>query len=183
MILSVTTLFDRRLTRISIYSAITVLWLAAVCYRCFPDPQGTDFYPLWIGAQELLHGGDPYGKETAELLRNTWLVKLKGVQVADVIGYPLPVLLLITPLTIFPLEIAVYVWFALLLASVAIFALEVGGETSGNPRHTDVELSAGARIDDQNHRRPLVGLGRPIGRGDQEKLCHSRRALHCLITG
>lgn len=121
------TLFDKSSPQQTIYAGIIVLWLAGIIYRSFPDPQGTDFYPLWVGAQELVHGGDPYGNETAELLRKVWRVKLNGVQAADVVGYPLPVLLFIAPLTIFPLELAVFVWFLLLLASVAIFASEVGG--------------------------------------------------------
>jgi|RhiMetdeSRZDD1v2_1073273.scaffolds.fasta_scaffold378803_2 hypothetical protein len=98
------------------------VWLALISFRAFPDPQGTDFYPLWIGAQALVNGADPYAPATMESLRKNWSVA-KLVQVSDVIGYPLPVLILVAPLTMLSLESAVYVWFFILLGSVAVFIL------------------------------------------------------------
>jgi len=111
--------------RDSVPTAVTIIaaavWSAVVFFHAFPDPQGTDFYPLWLGTQVLMAGDNPYSPATAELLRSTWLVK-RTVQVADVIGYPLPVLMLLTPLTVLTLDQAILVWFALLLISIGLFA-------------------------------------------------------------
>ena len=56
----------------------------------------------------------------AELLRKNWSVA-QLLHVLDAIAYPLPVLVLITPLTILPLELAVYVWFFVLIGCVVVF--------------------------------------------------------------
>ncbi|HEX2929686.1 MAG TPA: hypothetical protein VHV54_08240 [Candidatus Binatia bacterium] len=95
-------------------------WLSVVYFLAFPDPQGTDFYPLWVGAQAIVNGSNPYAPPTTELLRKSWSVT-KFLHVSDVVAYPLPILVFITPLTILPLELAVYVWFLLLLACVVAF--------------------------------------------------------------
>lgn len=96
------------------------LWLSLVYFRAFPDPQGTDFYPLWVGARAIVNGGNPYAPATLELLRKNWSVA-QLLHVSDAIAYPLPVLVLITPLTILPLELAVYVWFFVLIGCVVVF--------------------------------------------------------------
>jgi hypothetical protein len=108
---------------VSKLAAITaVIWLALILFRSFPDPQGTDFYPLWIGAQAVARDADPYSPETRAFLRTTWTVAQR-VQVSDAIAYPLPALLILTPLTVLPLNAAVMVWFVILIASVAVFIL------------------------------------------------------------
>jgi hypothetical protein len=86
------------------------LWLSLVYFQAFPDPQGTDFFPLWVGAQEIVKGGNPYAPATLESLRKNWSVA-QLLHVSDAIAYPLPVLVLIAPLTILPLELAVYFGF------------------------------------------------------------------------
>jgi hypothetical protein len=101
---------------------IVSLWLALLLFRAFPDPQGTDFYPLWIGAKAVVNGENPYSQATTSFLKTHWSVA-PLLHVSDAIGYPLPVLMVIAPLTMLPLDIAVYVWFALLLGSVVVFIL------------------------------------------------------------
>lgn len=49
MVLSLATIFYQKNTRVSIVAVIVCLWMALVFYRSFPDTQGTDFYPLWLG--------------------------------------------------------------------------------------------------------------------------------------
>ena len=60
-------------------------WLSVVYFLAFPDPQGTDFYPLWVGAQAIVNGSNPYAPPTTELLRKSWSVT-KFLHVSDVVA-------------------------------------------------------------------------------------------------
>jgi hypothetical protein len=90
------------------------VWIAAVIAKAFPDPQCTDFYPLWIGSRALLAGTDPYSAAVSHTLQQSWSVA-QTHQVAACVAYPLPWLLLISPLAMLPLSWAGPLWFALSL--------------------------------------------------------------------
>jgi hypothetical protein len=107
--------------------ACLAAWSFFPLLRALPDAQGTDFYPLWIGLQTVIAGGNPYSPSTAELLRNTWQVH-KIAQVADVVGYPLPVLLILAPLSLLTLQQAVAAWCLLLVAAIGIFSIAFGNK-------------------------------------------------------
>ena len=89
-----------------------LLWVALLVPSSFPDPQYTDFYPLWFGAHALLAGQDPYSAGVSSALRESWLV-VRTHQVSAVVAYPLPFLVLLAPLAMLPLSWAGPLWFAL----------------------------------------------------------------------
>lgn len=87
----------------------STLWLLTYVSHTYPDPQGTDFYPLYSAASALFSGNDPYSAEFTKWLKQTWEVA-QYTRVASVIAYPLPFLIFIAPITLFPLYIAIHVW-------------------------------------------------------------------------
>jgi hypothetical protein len=105
------------------------VWIGALVAKGFPDPQCTDFYPLWIGSRALLAGTDPYSAEVCHTLRQSWSVA-QTTNVAACVAYPLPWLLLISPLAMLPLSWAGPLWFgsslALLLGGLWLLGDEVG---------------------------------------------------------
>jgi hypothetical protein len=90
----------------------SILWLLTYVSRTYPDPQGTDLYPLYSAASALFNGHDPYSPGFTKWLKQTWGVS-QYTHVASVIAYPLPFLIFITPITLFPLYIAIHIWNAI----------------------------------------------------------------------
>ena len=86
-----------------------------------PDVQGTDFYPLWYGAKLVLQGENPYSESSRLLFSQSWTTA-QNTDVAATIAYPIPFLLLITPLALMPIAIASSIWLAMLMSTVVCFA-------------------------------------------------------------
>jgi hypothetical protein len=85
-------------------------WLIAFASVSFPDPQGTDLYPVWWCSSALLDGRSPYDPQVARGLRESWEVAQRGVNVAAVCAYPLPFYLVMSPLALGSLPVALVVW-------------------------------------------------------------------------
>jgi len=103
---------------------ISLSWYSLFVWLAFPDPQGTDFYPLYVAATALLHGFNPYSAEVSQMIADSWWVAQGSYQVALSVAYPLPFLLLMLPFSLFPVELSATVWCMLLLAlSILSFRL------------------------------------------------------------
>lgn len=79
---------------------------------------GVDFFPLYFAARLVLAGLSPYGSAATLLLKQSWDAPFVDAGVA----YPLPMLLLVAPLTALPAPIAARLWIAagLLLALLCV---------------------------------------------------------------
>jgi len=102
---------------------LCVTWVLTLALHSFPDPQGTDLFPLLTCAAALLEGHSPYESWVSERIGGEWEVARSGTQVASVCAYPLPFYLLITPLFVLPGWARVTVWWLTLLAMVPVCAL------------------------------------------------------------
>jgi hypothetical protein len=108
----------------SLYLPIFLVWAGLVCYLSFPDPQGTDFFPVWTCSRAVLVGEDPYSTSMTEKLSDTWdIVRKKRAQVAPVCAYPLPFYLITLPFGALPFAASLTLWFALSLATPIVFIL------------------------------------------------------------
>ncbi|MCS6939800.1 MAG: glycosyltransferase family 87 protein [Roseiflexaceae bacterium] len=91
-------------------AVIITLWLMVL----LGDPRlGIDFYPLYFGARRIVSGESPYGAEATQALMREWSAQFAAAGIA----YPLPLLILITPLSLLPLPVATAVWTAFGIAS------------------------------------------------------------------
>lgn len=89
-------------------------WLVFLSYSIYPGPPGGDFYQLWLGARSLAQGQDPYGSAVqAEMLRAYGKWGQHGLP------YPLPAFYAIIPLTLLPLDTAMWLWIGLCLLGMA----------------------------------------------------------------
>src|SRR5262245_33144826 len=75
-----------------------------------------DFFPLYLGAELVRSGQSPYGSDATALLIQRWHAPEPFPRAG--IAYPLPVLILVMPLTLLPYSIAAGLWL-LIGASVA----------------------------------------------------------------
>lgn len=101
---------------------LMLLYTAAAYLLSFPNPQGTDFYPIRIGTEQLLSGNSPYSEETSNHLKSNWDVAKSGTQVAALVAYPAPFLVALSPIIALPPAYISLGWFCLM--SVALgFAL------------------------------------------------------------
>lgn len=93
---------------------IPILWLLLIL-KNYP---GRDYYPLYWSAERLLAKQSPYGPRATAELAAIWHTRYRWGGVA----YPLPLMLLITPLTLLPFTLSAYVWNMLgtLLASLCL---------------------------------------------------------------
>ncbi len=67
---------------------------------------GVDFEPLYFAAQRVLAGLSPYGADATNALAAHWPAKFAAAGVA----YPLPIILLVLPLTWLPWTLAMSLW-------------------------------------------------------------------------
>lgn len=91
------------LLSIALIAAVFALWLAALLAHSWV---GVDFYPLYFAGERIRQGLSPYGAEATAALAARWAAPFTDAGVA----YPLPLLLLIVPLTLLPLAAATVVW-------------------------------------------------------------------------
>lgn len=89
---------------ITLIAIIAGLWLALVIIQ--QPGYGGDFYPLYKAAQAVQAGALPYGEPFTRDLAREWPFPFAQAGFA----YPLPVALLVTPLTVAPLALAGGVW-------------------------------------------------------------------------
>lgn len=94
------------------------LFFILTCLPYAHDPQGVDFYPLWTGSAAVLRGENPYSESVRRTLQEEWHVARQGADVAAVVAYPYPLLMLTAPLGVFSLEAALVVWECLMFASL-----------------------------------------------------------------
>lgn len=97
------------------FASLATLWLAYFFAVAWPDPLGTDFYPVWYGARLALAGENPYGEAALAHLREVWRVPF----VEGGLAYPLPALLAAVPFALLPLTLAVPIWLLLGMATTA----------------------------------------------------------------
>ncbi len=92
-----------RLLRASICTMIIGVWIVLL----IQDARlGVDFVPLYLAGERILSGLSPYGADaTADLMRQ-WHAPFAAAGNA----YPLPMLILILPLTLLPLMAATLLW-------------------------------------------------------------------------
>src|SRR5262245_55835884 len=67
-----------------------------------------DFFPLYLGAELVRSGQSPYGSDATALLIQRWHAPEPFPRAG--IAYPLPVLILVMPLTLLPYSIAAGLW-------------------------------------------------------------------------
>lgn len=107
-----------------LYFALFIIWASVACYLALPDPQGTDFYPIWSCSKAVILGLDPYSKAVSNQLSETWeVVRQRHSAVAPVCAYPLPFYLITAPFGLLPLGLSAGLWFALSLAAPLVFLL------------------------------------------------------------
>ena len=84
-----------------------------------------DFYPIYFGAERVLTGESPYGAEATAALAVVWPAPFGAAGIA----YPLPMLLLVAPLTWLPYPVAAALWtaFGLLLAYACVLLQRSSG--------------------------------------------------------
>lgn len=100
----------RTATFLTICVGIITLWLMAL----FSDPRlGTDFYPLYFGARRIISGESPYGAAATQALMREWSAPFAAAGIA----YPMPLLILIAPLSLLPLPLATAIWITFGMAS------------------------------------------------------------------
>lgn len=92
--------------------ALPALWLITLYAQ---SPRAPDFFPLYFAAGRVLAGESPYGAQATAALAQRWDAPFAAAGVA----YPLPLILLVTPLTALPLVAAAIVWVALGAAMAA----------------------------------------------------------------
>lgn len=78
----------------------------------------TDFYPLHFAARLVLVGQSPYGLDATAQLAQQWQAPFANAGIA----YPLPFVLLITPLALLPFSVAAVLWTA---AGTTLAALSI----------------------------------------------------------
>jgi hypothetical protein len=78
-----------------------------------------DFFPLYLGAELVFQGQSPYGPAATAVLSEQW--NAPDPFPAAGIAYPLPVLLLIMPISWLPYPVAALVWI-MLSAGLALLA-------------------------------------------------------------
>ena len=106
----------------SLYFVLFLAWTSVVCYCSFPDPQGTDFYPIWTCSNAIVMGADPYSTFVNNKLSNTWeVVQKKQAKVAPICAYPLPFYLITLPFGLLPFAVSFALWFALSLSVPLVF--------------------------------------------------------------
>jgi len=67
---------------------------------------GVDFEPLYFAAQCVLAGLSPYGADATNTLAANWPAQFAAAGIA----YPLPIILMIVPLTLLPSTLALSLW-------------------------------------------------------------------------
>ena len=67
---------------------------------------GVDFEPLYFAAQRVFEGLSPYGADATNALAAQWPAQFAAAGIA----YPLPIILLVAPLTWLPLSLAMALW-------------------------------------------------------------------------
>ncbi|WP_026370824.1 hypothetical protein [Kallotenue papyrolyticum] len=105
----------RRIVLVGLVLALSI-WLLRLTDPI--GPPGKDLYQVWLGARTLLHGGDPYGPEVRAEMHRAY-----GWWGQHGLPYPLPALWLHLPLALLPLTPATWLWKALCLATILLFAV------------------------------------------------------------
>lgn len=67
---------------------------------------GTDFFPLYFAAKRVIAGSSPYGAAATAQLAAAWPEPFAAAGIA----YPLPLILLVAPLTLMPFLLAATIW-------------------------------------------------------------------------
>lgn len=104
---------NRRITTGALMMAVAV-WLLFLSYAIYPGPPSGDFYQLWLGAQALLRGQDPYGAAVQAEMQHAYQEWGQHG-----LPYPLPAFYPIVPLTLLPFDTATWLWVALCLGGIA----------------------------------------------------------------
>ncbi len=106
-------------------AVIAVAWLVTLLWwpidgehAIMSDPQGGDFYPVYVGVSAILDGIGPYHPSVNEALEAEWEVG-QTHDVACTVAYPLPGLLPLVPFALLPVRAASLLWFALSVGLVA----------------------------------------------------------------
>lgn len=99
---------------------LCVIWILTLGLLSFPDPQGTDLFPLMVCAEAIVEGHSPYEQWVSHKIQNEWEVARAGTRVAAVCAYPLPFYLLIVPLLALPIRARVVGWWILSLSMIAV---------------------------------------------------------------
>jgi hypothetical protein len=76
-----------------------------------------DYFPLHWGAKQIMLGQSPYGAAATAALAQIWPAQFNLAGMA----YPLPIVLVIVPLTILPYSLAAAIW---ILASLSLICLD-----------------------------------------------------------
>ncbi|NJK79677.1 MAG: hypothetical protein HC914_07155 [Chloroflexaceae bacterium] len=77
------------------------------CLLLFASPRlAVDFVPLYFAAERVGAGLSPYGTAATEALRSFWTAPFAEAGLA----YPLPLILLVVPLILFPYGLAATLW-------------------------------------------------------------------------
>lgn len=101
----------------TLLAGIPICWAISLWQE---KPWGTDFYPLYFAAERLVAGQSSYGSQATHDLSLQWHAPFALAGIA----YPLPLILLVVPLTLFAFPVAAFIWtalgFAMSYASVLI---------------------------------------------------------------
>ena len=113
-VLRFATQIDRRI----LLTMTTILWIGAFfAFRL--DYHSDDFYVLWLGGTYILKGQSPYSDAAYQMLQATWFSDWAIAGNA----YPLPALLLVTPLSLLPLSIAGVIWMIFGLVMIGLLPM------------------------------------------------------------
>lgn len=93
---------------ISLLITLPSLW---VLYLFTDKPHANDFYPLYFAAQRVIAGQTPYGPEATMALGQYW-DNPDQQYLQTGIAYPLPLILLVAPLTLLTSQVATWLWTA-----------------------------------------------------------------------
>ncbi len=97
-----------------IFFSVVLTWILIRYGGIFPGPPGQDFYQLWLGARMLIHGSSPYGEVVQREMSRAY-----GQWGGHSLPYPLPAVMVVTPLAILPLGTALVVWLSLNLVALS----------------------------------------------------------------
>jgi hypothetical protein len=96
-------------TKTLLYSLLAPVASGWLLYLLYIPPRGVDFFPPYFGAKQILQGLSPYGAEATQALMGEWVAEFE----AGGNGYPLPLIMLVVPFTVFSFPVATFLWTAI----------------------------------------------------------------------
>jgi len=117
---------NRTYLRDAILLFVGLCWLGVLWAVWYQDNQAGDFYPIYIGIQALFRGESPYSPQVAFAIKSSWAWAKDDNFIRAFCAYPIPVLIIFSPLGLLPIGIAAIFWQALLLVSILLAWLCLG---------------------------------------------------------